>query len=257
MANPTTDLVLNLATIHPVGIEDINGSSETPRMRPGTISFVVDAFGPRILQYVQNQSGSAVAMGELLSKPANAAVNNITAGSTTQATTTGLTAGNWDGALLYVLDNDDSAGDAPEGQVSIIRHNTATVIDVEKDYPFSVALAANDDLVLIANWQAEDAADGDLGVDVLGVVLANGGFADNYFGWVQREGYVVADLKASTGITVANPVVADAAKVGAFGSDGQELWIGYSLATVTSDIVADVVPINLKLFSSGNLGTAP
>lgn len=256
MATPLTDLVLNLSTIVPVGLEDINGDSSTPRMRPGTLSFIVDAFGPRILQYVQNQSGSAVAMGQLLSKPANTAVNNITAGSTTQATTSGLTSGNHDGALLYVLDNDDSAGAAPEGQVSVISSNTATLINVERDYAFSVALAVNDDLVIIHNWQAEDAANGDLAVDILGVVLGNAGFADNNFGWVQREGYVLADL-LSGAITAGDPVVADAAVIGAFGADGQELWVGYALATMSADQTADIGPVNLKLFSAGGPGTAP
>ena len=256
MATPLTDLVLNLASIHPVGLEDINGDSSIPRMRPGTISFVVDAFGPRVLQYVQNQSGSAVAMGQLLSKPANTSVSNITAGSTTQATTTGLTAGNHNGSMCYVLDNDDDAGAAPEGEVSIIRNNSATLIDMEMDYPFSVALAVNDDLVMISTWQAADAADGDLAVNVLGVVLGNAGFSDNNFGWIQREGPVLADL-VSGAITAGDPVVAGAATIGAFGSDGQELWVGYALATVSADQDADIGPVHLKLWTCAGTGTAP
>ncbi|HAM54115.1 MAG TPA: hypothetical protein DCQ64_01340 [Candidatus Rokubacteria bacterium] len=257
MADATTDLVLKVGSITSTSLSDINGDSATPQNRPGTLSIIVDAFGPRILQYVQNKSGSAVAMGELLSKPANVSVSNITAGSTTQATTSGLTADAHDGKLCYVLDNADSAGAAPEGEVSIVRNNTATLIDVERDRPFSVALAVNDDLVLISNWQAEDAADGDLAVDVLGVVLGNQGFADTNYGWVQREGYVVADLEAATGLTAGDPVVADAARIGDFDTDGQELWVGYALATVTSDIVPDVAPVNLRLFTAAGPGTGP
>ena len=53
------------------------------------------------------------------------------------------------------------AGAAPEGESGIVSANTATVMSFEADYPFSVALAANDDLELIANWQTTDCADGD------------------------------------------------------------------------------------------------
>lgn len=249
-------LFLNLGTIIPVGMADLERDDASPYQRAGTLSLVVDAYGPRILQYVQNQSGSAFAKGELVKKVANTAVNNITAGSTTSATTTGLTVGDHAGKLCYVLDNDDSAGAAPEGQVSIVAGNTATIITIEGDYAFGTALAANDDLVLISNWQATDAADGDIAINELGVVLAVDGVANNDYGWVQKEGYVVA-LLLSGAITAGDPVVADAAQIGAFGTDGQELWVGYALAAVSADQTAERGPVNLKLFSAAGPGTAP
>ena len=254
MPNALTDLVLNVGSITSLGLEAINGDSVAPRMRPGQISILVDAFGPRIVQYCKFINAMAVA--ELASKPANVAITDITSGTTTSFVTTGLTADVHNGKLAYVLDNNDSAGAAPEGETGIVADNTTTIVTLEKDYPLSVALAANDDITLISNWQAEDAADGDLGVDVLGVVLAAGGVAASNYGWVQREGYTSA-LFTTDAVGAAEPVVAAAASLDAFGSDGQELHCGYSLAAITSDQLAFRAPVNLKLFTAAGVATAP
>jgi hypothetical protein len=252
-------LVLNVGHITGLSMHDIDGDDKEPRARPGTIGAFVDAYGYRVAKYCRLHQSGGCAIGELQSRPANVSVTDITSGSTTHAVTTDLTADVHAGKLLYVLDNDDSAGAAPEGETSIIRSNSATRIDVEKDYPFSVALAANDDLRIISNWQVEDAADGDPANGdgaAVGVCLGRNGVSDKQYGWWQIEGYVVAKTKASA-ITAYNPVVADAAQIGPFGTDGQELWVGVALAAFTADQTAQRVPVNLKLFTSAGTGTAP
>ena len=251
-------LVLNVGSIVPTGMADIERSDATPYQRPGTISLIVDAYGLRVLKYIHNRSGSATAKGELASKRANTAVNDITAASsgTGSAGTSGLTADQHVGRLCYVLDNDDTAGAAPEGEVSVVAGNTATKITMESDYKYSVALAVNDDLVLISTHDSVDAADGDLAVNVHGVILAQDGILDAQYGWVQMEGYVVSKL-LSAAFTAGNPVVADAAQIGTFGTDGQELWVGLIKAAVTADQAAERGLVQLKLFSSAGPGTAP
>ena len=258
MPDTTTDLVLKIGSITGLG-QGINTDDPDTgtTARPGTLRILVDAYGYRILQYVKNTTASAAALGELLSKVANTAVSNITAGSVRQATTTGLTANAHDGRLCYVTDNDDSAGAAPEGETSVVKNNSTTIIDMEFDMPFSVALAANDDLTLISNWQGADAADGDLAVNVLGVVLGNQGISTLQFGWVQKEGYCPGVDALSGAITAGDPVVADAAQVGAFGSDGQELWVGVALGAMAADQTADTLPVNIRLFSCAGPGTSP
>lgn len=252
------DLVFRLANLMGMGMADINTDTAASHHRPGALYHCVDAFGPRILKYVQNQSGSAVAKGELLRHPANTAVNNISAGTVTSATTTGLTIDDHQGKLFYVLDNDDTAGAAPEGETSIVSTNSATVVTAEAGYPFSVALAVNDDVVLISTYQVEDAADNDLAVDVAGVVVGLDGFADNNFGWVQKEGFCVCGVTATTTVS-RNPLVAGAALVAELTSgDGLELWVGYSLAVATSDQAGtNRVPANLKLFTAQGPGGTP
>ena len=261
MPDATTDVVLKIGSITGLGMSSINAddpdSGLGPTARPGTLRILVDAYGYRILQYVKNVSDSAYVMGDLVTKVANTSVANITAGSVRQATTTGLTANDHDGRLCYVLDNDDTAGAAPEGQTSVVKNNSTTIIDMEFDMPFSVALAANDDLTLISNWQSADAADGNLVVNVLGVVVGNAGFADNQFGWVQKEGYCPYVRALSGAITAGDPVVADTARIGAFGTDGQELWVGVALGTVSADQVDDRAVVNLKIFTAAGPGTSP
>lgn len=257
MPTPLTDIVLKVGSITSLGGAGIDSDSADSLRRPGTIHFMVDAFGYRILQYVRNRSGSAFAMGELLSKPANVAVSNQTGTVTTSATTTGLTADDHNGKLAYVLDDTGAAGAAPEGETTIVASNSATIITFERDMPLSVALASGDDLTLISNWQAEDAADGDIAVDVLGVVVGRDGFANGNYGWVQKEGFCPGVDTTGAAITAGNPVVADVAQIGAFGTDGQELWVGVALATGSSDQAAAILPVNLRLFTAAGTGTAP
>src|SRR3990167_2184192 len=133
------DLVLNVGSITGLGMREINGDDVNPYARPGTIAIIVDAFGPRILKYCRHVNGSAITMGELHAYAAGAAnvrtpsVPNITSGPTTGAAATGLTANRHDGMICYVLDNNDSAGAAPEGEASIVADNTTTAITLEAD----------------------------------------------------------------------------------------------------------------------------
>lgn len=256
------DLVLNVGSITGLGMREINGDDATPQNRPGTITIVVDAFGPRVLKYCRNVNGSTITMGELHSYASSAAnvrttsVANITSGTTTSAVTTGLTANRHDGMICYVLDDAGAAGAAPEGEASIVADNTTTTITMEADYPFSAALAANDDLMLVSNYQVEDSVDGDEAWTVVGVALGRYGVQNLNYGWYQVEGPVNADASAAT-ITSGDPVVAGANVVAAFGTDEHELWVGTALAGMTSDSVAATALINLKLFAPENSGGTP
>jgi hypothetical protein len=191
-----------------------------------------------------------------MSKPANVSVANITSGSTVKAVTTGLTASEHDGKLCYVLDDAGGAGAAPEGEIGIIGSNTTTTINLDPNRPLSAALAVNDDLVLIANWQGEDAADGDLAHTVLGVAMGTSGISDNGYGWVHRLGVTPAAIAAGA-IVAGDPVVAAAGVLGAFGTDGQELWCGIALAAASADMVALQAPVHLTVFSAAGPGGSP
>jgi hypothetical protein len=178
-------------------------------------------------------------------------VANITAGTTTSATTSGLTASDHQGKIANVLDNDDSAGAAPEGQSSIVADNTATKITMEADYPFSVALAANDDLELLATWQVEDAAASDEAWTVAGVVVGNDGISDGNYGWVQIEGAVSADIDTAL-VTDGDALIAGAAVLAdPAGASAAELRCAIAMVAVSADQVAQTCPVMLKLFTCG------
>ena len=252
------DYTLNLGHITGLGMHDINGDDAVPQMRPGTIAFVVDAFGYRVLRYCNFKN--AMLQGELASRAGGVngttVITDLVSGTTTSATDSGQTADLFNGALFYVHDNADSAGAAPEGEMSVVTTNTASLITLEPDLPMSVAMAVNDDVTIISNWQVQDSADGDLSITVMGVVIGNQGITSGRYGWVQMEGFAKA-LTSAASITTFNPVVSGANLVAEFGTDGQELWIGTSLGTFTSDNVALTLPVRLNCFSPSGIGTAP
>src|SRR3990167_6036836 len=221
MANSTTDLVFRLSSITGLGMRDINGNDAEPQGRPGAISIVTDDFGVRILKYIRNVNGSAITMGELHSYASDTQ-------NTKTTTVSNITSG-----------------------------TTTSAITLDADYPLTVALAANDDLELISTWQIEDSADGDEAWTVAGVVLGNQGLTNLYYGWIQVEGPVRADVTATTTIAEGDPVVAGANLVNLFGSDWHELWIGTALAAATNDIVSDSILVHLQLFSPVLSGGTP
>ena len=252
------DYFLNLGHLTGLGMSDVNGDDATPRMRAGTIAIVTDALGPRILKYVKALATHA--RGDLTSKPGGTQgieeVDDITAGSTTSATKTGRTANDDAGKICSCYDNADSAGAAPEGEFSVIAGNTASVMTMEADLPFSVALAVDDDITLIGTYQAEASADGDYAHAVQGVVVGSAGITDNNYGWVQVDGITKAKLK-SEALTFGGGLVADANVLGAAGSDGIELWCGITLQDVKADQTADTGIVRVHLFPPAGTGGTP
>ena len=244
---------LNVGHLIPAVGPELNANDLTPSAPVGAVSMVRDAFGLKILVYGRNQSGSAQTQGELAKKVADVTVSNITSGTTTSFTkAASLTADIHVGRILHVDDNDDSAGAAPEGECSPIVSNTAAVATVDSNYPFSVALAANDDIrSFTPGWHMTDAADGDLAKECTGVVMASGGLTDGYYGWYQNYGYNPKVLhKNNTAVTSNDPVVADAAAVGPYGSDAVQLWVGYQTGTHAADRASELSPVFMLLFGS-------
>ena len=252
------DYVLNLGHLTGLSMADVNSNTAAPQARAGTLAFVVDAFGYRVLRY--GYFVNAMLQGELCSRyggvNGTTVVTNQTGTSATSVTTTGLTANAHRGAIVYVHDDAGGAGAAPEGEVSIAVSNTTTVVTLDADMPLSVALANGDDVTLISVSAVEDSTDGDLAVTVQGVVLGEDGVSASQYGWYVMEGFSKALSTAET-ITTFNPVVAAANTVDEFGSDGQELWVGTALATYTSDNVSTVLPVRLNLFTAAGVGLAP
>jgi len=242
-----------------LGQSDFNGDDSTPKERGGRYAYVVDGFGTRIFMYCRNLKSTALAFGSLASRIADAASSNIDSGSTTTAVKAATwTAGKNVGQLLFITDNDDSAGAAPEGEVGVIGANTVTTQSVDPQYPFSVALAANDDVSIISpGWHIDASAAADKAQEVKGVVVGSGGMTSLYYGWVQCYGICpVVNLKASTGFTARAGIIADTAAIAPDASGGLELVIGYNVHTVTSDIVADKAAAFLNLYCPAfNIGT--
>lgn len=259
--------VLDLTNLSPLASVEIEANDEKPRANPGGVVFKHSrGFGMQVLKYCRNRNGSAVARGEALSYVADTSPNvdrSTSAGTITSASTTtsvvgsGLTAGDHDGALLYITDNADAAGAAPEGEIGVIASNTATVMTMEADYKFSTAPTTSDTAQIISTFQVEDAADGDEAWCVAGTVMAAGGISDGYYGWIGQEGFFPV-LYTTAAVTSGAPIVTGAASFIDFGSDGMELQVGICPEAVAADLVAPFRALALlKLFSYNGPATAP
>jgi len=256
--------VLNLANLSAISKMDIEGDDVNPRATPGAISFKISqGYGMQMFKYARNRNGSDVVRGELMSYLSeavgdrNTSVTNITSGSTTSAVTTGLTANDHDGMLCVVLDNNDVAGGVPEGEIAVVANNSATLITLEADYPLSTALAANDDLELVATFQFNDSADTDEAWVVMGVVAPAGGIANGNYGWLHIEGMgPVLYTTAATGEGEA--IIADVAAVKDGGGGAEPLVVGISPAGIAADQRdTELRALALmKLFTVNNSGSA-
>ena len=233
--------------------------------RPGTIAYLTDAFGYRIVKYVKNMVGSTNAMGELMayeSDGANVRSTSITAsaaGTTTSIVTTGLTANDHVDQIVFCVDDAGAAGAAPEGEASVVASNSTTTINLNADYAYSAATATNDTFDLISTYHSNDSVDGDEAWTIQGVVLGKDGIQDNQFGWVQLHG-VTPCLKIGLAgdVTEGDPIVAGAAGVDAFGSDGHELWIGVAVTAYNAgDSGNSSMVVDMRLFAYENTGGTP
>lgn len=244
------DGFMNPGYLIPISGSDLNADDAEPQYRPGGVSFVVDAFGFRIFKYGQNNNGAAVAVGELMSRPADVAITNIDSGSTTSVTeAAGFTANFGIGGLLYIDDNDDSAGAAPEGEVGVVIANDGSTVTIDAARPFTVAPAAADEARLVYTHHFEDSADGDIAITVQGLVMATAGVTNLYYGWLQCYGFHPAAVHSAQTVVANASLEAGAAEVKVL-AGGQEEQVGWQVGTHTSDVVTTLSPVFMQLFGA-------
>ena len=259
--------LFDVGHLTPISGGDIQASSVDPKFTPGAFAFMRDQMGPKYMKYIRNRTASTFAQGALVSKLGD------TSGQTAKTTSTGskthvvptvdFTADDHEGAILYVLDNDATAGAAPEAEAALIVRNSATRAEFDPDYPLSVALASAMTLLVLATYGAELSADGDFNYTVLGVVLPSTGILTKEYGWVQQFGRCRAQIKASTGYsgsgtTPVTQISADTGKCGTVGTDQANLVVGRAMIVLTSDIVSDLgwVQMSCDDFATGFIAVA-
>src|SRR3990172_58653 len=127
----------------------VSDASTAQKNPEGAIAWMRDGFSNlRLFTYRKNVSGSAFALGDLVSRFDEDEANQT--GTTTTSVTGSTTADDHIGALAIVYDDAGAAGGAPEGEASVVASNTATVWTFETDLPLSTAVAANDDVYFIS-----------------------------------------------------------------------------------------------------------
>jgi len=267
-----TDLTFRVGHLTGLSNSDLQGDSSTPQARPGTVAWITDAYGPRIVKYIRAVSSNAasstgtVRMGSPLAYDSDAAniittSYTVTSGTVSSFVTTSggadVGGGNHQGAICFVTDDAGAAGAAPEGEASIVTNNTSTTFTLEPNYVLSAALGASDTVDIVSTYQMEDSFDGDEAWTISGIVLPTEGITQGNYGWVQQEGMCMARHIASA-ITEGDMVVADYRAIGPFGSDGMELHIGFACATgASTDETNPFLPIRVKLFSANGTAASP
>lgn len=246
----TTSEFLNLASLHGIGNQDLNGNDSSPKDRPGRYAYMCDAFGTRIFQYGRNCKGSAITMGELVIRLADIAAT-LTGGGTTYAVKAAAwTADKSVGELLHIIDNADSAGGAPEGEIAVVISNTAGQCNLDPNYPYTVAVANNDTTAAISpGWHWDVAAAGAKAQEVKGVAVGSSGITSLYYGWSQQYGVVpVAAVLATAVLTDRGATIAAAGSVD-ISAGSWELAFGYALGATQADLVAGKSSIFINCYA--------
>ena len=217
----------------------LDAADTTPKERLGTVRWDDHpVFGRRGFKYLRcHQSGGHTA-GVIASFLAPVAINNISSGTTTTITTSGLTADIYVGGLLRCLDDAGAAGAAPEGEIAVITANTATVVTIDTNDAFSAAPAVNDDFTIVMPFACQTAAAGDVAGRVAGVAMTT--IAQYSYGWYQFFGInpSVQAIAAGTAITTEKGIITANSGLASDGStSAPSLLIGVALATLTSDTV--------------------
>jgi len=233
----------------------LDSSSATALEKKGSVRWENHpTWGLRGFKYCRIDQSGGMTAGQVCSQLANVSVANITSGTTTVITTTGLTADIYVDGLLYCIDDAGAAGAAPEGELGRIVANTTTTITVDTNDAFSVAPAANDDFNIQLPWAVDDSADGDAAWIVQGVVMAA---QDQYdYGWVQFYGVhpAVPVVAAGTALPVNESLVADAAVLNDGAGDAIELRVGTVRFPVASDQVVRKAVVFLFCGEAFNVG---
>lgn len=241
---------------------DLDANDKSSRAEVGGVTFAVDQFGIRVFQYVRNKSGSAMVMGDVVSKVADVTITDINSpfGTTfINKTGAGLTVDAHIGKILYCKSGGATALTAPNGESGIIVANSATKVSIDEARPFSAAPVVDADFEIITpGWHVEDSADTDPARDVRGVVVGRDGIDDGNYGWVQNYGICPVAAVTSVAIVAGRGIVVDAkafkevAGGAAPAITAVDLICGYALGTVPTTSSGKAL-VFLTLFSGAGI----
>ncbi len=184
MALSTVAGFLNLGHLFSMGGDDLTKVSSTPKVKLGTLSFVVDDFGyHRIFRYVRLMLASTP--GLVFDRVALVTGTTDAAGTTTTATdAANFTAGDEKGKIFQV---NVAAGAAPEGESALIVSNTVNTVTFDPGYPLSVAAASG---ITYSDWGVAHYDAGALAsnrINCSGIVMGTAVAKD--YGWCQVHGF--------------------------------------------------------------------
>jgi hypothetical protein len=243
MALRTVDGLLNLGSLLSIGQKSLLDTHATPQTDLGVLSFLTDAWGPRIFRYVRFLQTGGMARGELCDRVAMVtgtvdAPSNAVNDTTHATDAANFTAGNEVGKVFQV----NVITGAKEGQTALVVSNTIDVLTFDSRYPLSAAIAVGDTYSDWGQAHYDDAAATTNRINVGGIVMGDPALGD--YGWVQIYGFnpaVFVDVSGPA-ITAGLKGVAGAASVLAGAAETAEDQIGFfPMATTTTAVQAGFV----------------
>ncbi len=235
----------------------LSASDTTAKDEKGAVRWTYDeVFGIRGFQYVRFDQSGGADKGQICKFAPLVTITNITSGTTTSITTSGLTADIYAGAILRCSDDNSATGAGLEGEQAVISSNTTTLVNIDTNDAFSVAAAVNDDFTIEIPWAVVDTAAGDTAVLVAGVSMAD---QDQYdYGWVQFAGLhpEVNCIAAGTAITADKSLIADTNVVTNGSTSAVNLLLGYTKTGTKTDTVLRKIPVYLNCGVALRLGAS-
>lgn len=235
----------------------LGASDSSAKDEKGAVRWTYDpVFGIRGFTYVRFDQSGGADKGQTVTYAGLVTITNITSGTTTSITTSGLTADIYAGGILRCSDDNSATGAGLEGEQALIVSNTTTVVNIDPNDAFSVAAAVNDDFTIELPWAVVDSAAGNTAALVAGVVMVD---QDQYdYGWVQFAGLhpEVNCVAAGTAITAAKSVIVGTNVITDGSTSAAELRIGYTKTGTQSDTVLRKVPVYLNCGIALRLGAS-
>lgn len=198
----------------------------------------VRAHGECWFRWGCNRSGTAFTVGQIARKSANLLVTADAAGTTTTMEDgSAFVADEEVGNILYILDNADAAGAAPEGEWGIVVKNTADVLTIQP--ALTVATASSDTGTLVRV--------GHLGLlggaiereETFGITMATT-VGDNVWGWFGCKG-LLESATVAAGVVIAQGEgligVAGGLLTTGVATSGQDIMLARAITAHTTDTV--------------------
>ncbi len=212
---------------------DVEMNSTKPDgFAPGQLVLAHTAMGFLALQMVRFRNGSDVAQGDFMTLTGGAATAEVsfvaTAGTTIQATTSGITANDFQGAIGFLEDGTASI----ESEYAICTTNSTTVVDFDADRPFTADIST-DTISMNSVYVVQDCTAGNTNFAAAGAVIAEDGVTDTNYGWLACGG-VTWPVKRGTTQTVGHSLIAATAALAVSSSSADDLLLGVARSEGTN-----------------------
>lgn len=206
----------------------------------------VECHGECVFKWGVNRSGAQIDAKTIGRYYANQAVTADAAGTVSTFADTGqFTEHEEFGNKLFILNNDDIAGGAPEGEWGIIVKNDTGILTVQPD--FTLATASGDTGIIISDGKLDLLGGAIERRETFGVALVD--IPDDFWGWWLCFGEVTAKMAAGVAATLGIGLIGAAGGLLTNSSGSrQEVMLARADVNCNADIVSDTILVFFDVY---------